>query len=108
MPPFFPPVAVFMALELSAMAAAIAAVKTRWPGANEWLILVPVLLAGRVLYVGLIYGFSLAIDLPAGFMAGLSFVKGWPGIVLMIAVVPVVARIGRRYVRRDARDARRP
>jgi hypothetical protein len=68
----------------------------RWPGANEYFVLVPVLLLGRALYVALVYAFSLAIKLPAGFMAGLSLAAGWPGIILMIAVVPPVARLRRR------------
>lgn len=95
MPPFYPPVALFMALELAVMAALIAAVVTRRPLVNEWLVLVPVLLFGRVLYVGLVYAFSLVIKLPAGFMAGLSLLGGWPGIILMIIAVPSVARIRR-------------
>lgn len=96
MPPFYPPVAVFMAIELGVMSFLIAAVVGRWPRANAWLVLIPVLLLGRVLYVGLVYAFSLAIDLPASFMAGVSFLGGWPGVILMVAVVPPVARTGRR------------
>ena len=103
MPPFFPPVAVFMSLELSVMAALIAWVCSRWPRVNEWLVLVPTLIFGRVLYVGLVYLFSLFIDLPAAFMAGLSFLSGWPGIVLMVAVVPVIARTSRSARQRVAR-----
>ncbi len=99
MPPFYPPVAVFMAIELAVMAALIAAAAGRWPRANEWLVLVPVLVFGRFLYVGLVYGFSLLIDLPARFMAGLSLLGGWPGIVLMIVVVPPVVRACRPRVR---------
>ncbi|MFH1130670.1 MAG: hypothetical protein V1754_05005 [Pseudomonadota bacterium] len=95
MPPFFPPVAVFMALELAVMTALIAAVYTRWPRINEWIILIPTLLFGRVMYVSLVYFFSLFINLPAAFMAGLSLLSGWPGIILMIVVVPFVARTGR-------------
>jgi hypothetical protein len=95
MPPFYPPVAVFMAIELAVMAGLISAIVTWRPRINEWLVLVPVLLLGRVLYVGLVYSFSLVIELPAGFMAGLSFLAGWPGIVLMIVAVPPVAMIRR-------------
>jgi len=102
MPPFFPPVAVFMALELSVMAALIAWICSRWPRVNEWLVLVPTLIFGRVFYVGLVYLFSLFIDLPAAFMAGLSLLSGWPGIVLMVAVVPVIARTSRSARRRVA------
>lgn len=93
MPPFYPPVAVFMSLELAIMSAVIAAVVRRRPKANEWLVLVPVLCFGRAVYVALVYVFSLAIKLPAGFMAGLSLLAGWPGIVLMIVVVPPVAKL---------------
>ncbi|MBP8303419.1 MAG: hypothetical protein KBE04_04755 [Phycisphaerae bacterium] len=95
MPPFYPPVAAFMALELAAMAGLIAALVQWRPKINEWLVLIPVLLLGRCLYVGLVYVFSLIVELPAGFLAGLSFVKGWPGILLMVAVVPPVAKIRR-------------
>ena len=109
MPPFFPPVAVFMAIELSVMAALLALLVGRFPRANEWLLLVPVLLFGRVLYVALVYGFSLVIELPAGFMATLSFVGGWPGIILMAVVVPPVAKVGRKTARlTDARDRSGP
>jgi hypothetical protein len=106
MPPFFPPVAVFMALELSVMAALIAWVCSSWPRVNEWLVLIPTLLLGRVLYVGLVYLFSLLIDLPAGFMAGLSLLSGWPGIILMVAVVPVIARTSRPARRRVVRPGK--
>ncbi len=96
MPPFYPPVAPCMALELAVMAALIAAVVAWRPSANQWLVLLPVLLLGRVLYVGLVYVFSRWIELPAAFMAGLSLLSGWPGMVLMAVVVPPVARLRRR------------
>lgn len=99
MPPFYPPVAVFMSIELGVMAALIALSVGRWPRANEWLVLIPVLLFGRVLYVALVYGFAQVIALPAGFMAALSFLSGWPGIILMAVVVPPVARAGRSTAR---------
>ena len=95
MPPFFPPVAVFMALEIAAMAALISWVMQRRPGTNELLVLVPTLALGRVIYVFLVYLFSRLIELPAGFMAGLSLLSGWPGLVLMVITVPPVARAGR-------------
>ncbi len=96
MPPFFPPVAPCMAVELALMVGLIAIVKQRWPRANETMVLIPVLLLGRGIYVGLVYGFSLAIKLPAGFMAGLSLLGGWPGLILMVLVVPALARAGRK------------
>ena len=77
MPPFYPPVAIFMSLELAAMSFLIAAAVKRWARANDYCVLVPVLLFGRVMYVGLVYAL-LAIRLPAEFVAGLSFIAGWP------------------------------
>lgn len=93
MPPLYPPVALFMALELSFMAALIAGVLRLRPQAGERLLLLPVLCCGRALYVALVYAFSRLIGLPAGFMAGLSILSGWPGVVLMLVVVPPVARL---------------
>ena len=99
MPPFYPPVALFMALELGAMSALIAFAVRRWPKLNIWLVLTPVLLFGRVLYIALVYAFALVVHLPAGFLAGLSILAGWPGIVLMLVVVPPVVTISRRTIR---------
>lgn len=99
MPPFYPPIAVFMAVELAVMAALLSFVAGRWPQVNEWLVLLPVLLIGRVLAVVQVYAFSQLIALPAGFMATLSFLSGWPGILLMAVVVPPVARARRRTAR---------
>jgi len=99
MPPFFPPVAVFMSIELAVMSAVIAWIVQRRPRVQEWMVLVPVLLLGRALYVGLVYAFSLAIHLPAAFMAGLSLLGGWPGIILMVVVVPPLARMRQRTAR---------
>lgn len=95
MPPLYPPVAPAMALELAAMAALIALARGRWPRANEWLLLTPVLLLGRVLYVAIAWSFAQAVELPAAFVAGLSLLGGWPGIVLMIVGVPPIARLSR-------------
>ena len=104
MPPLYPPVAAAMSLELAVMSALIALVVTRWPAVNEWLVLLPVLAVGRVLYIAIVYAFSRAIALPATFIAGLSFLAGWPGVVLMLIVVPPVARFGRH--RRQHRRGR--
>lgn len=96
MPPFHPPVAVVMAAELGVMAALTAGVRTRWPRVNEWLLLAPVLLFGRALHVAAVYGLARVLELPAAFLAGLSFAAGWPGILLMMSVIPVTVRGGLR------------
>ena len=93
MPPFYPPVAVFMALELAVMAALLSWLHRRWPSISVLFLLVPVLLLGRILSVGLVYAFSRMMTLPAPFLAGVSLLSGWPGIVLMLVVVPVLVRM---------------
>lgn len=93
MPPFYPPVAPIMSVELGLMAWIISAFTTRWPRANPWLILIPVLALGRALNFALIYTSALLIELPAGFLAGASLLAGWPGIVLIIVTVPPLVRL---------------
>jgi len=36
------------------------------------------------------------MTLPARFVAGLSLIAGWPGLLLMLAVVPVLVAVIRR------------
>lgn len=92
MPPLYPPVAPIMSLELGAMALLIS-LGYRWrPQANEWVVLIPVLLFGRILGVLLNYGAAQVMELPAGLVAGISLLSGWPGILLMVATVPPLVR----------------
>ena len=72
-----------------------------WPGARPptngscWRLL--------WLNVALVYGVSLLLELPAGFLAGVSFLAGWPGVVLMLLVVPPVVRATRERTPWSAR-----
>ena len=93
MPPFYPPIAPVMSVELAVMCGTIALARARWPQCNEWLLLVPVLLAGRILNFFLMYALAEVMNLPPGFVAGLSFVAGWPGVVLMLLVIPPLVRM---------------
>ena len=85
------------------MADLIAAVLAWRPAANEWLLLAAVVAFGRGLNVALVYGVSLLLELPAGFLAGVSFLAGWPGVVLMLLVVPPVVRATRERTPWSAR-----
>jgi hypothetical protein len=105
MPPFYPPVAVFMSLELGLSALVLSALNVRFPRANPWLLLTPVLVGGRFLYVGLVYGFARAVELPAAFVAGASLLSGWPGVVLMLVVVPPLVL---RFARSKRNEMPRP
>jgi hypothetical protein len=93
MPPLFPPVAPAMAIELAAMAGGLAFLRRRWPAAPVFLHLLFVLVIGRFLNAGLLYASSLWLDLPAAFIAGISFISGWPGLILMMVVIPPIARV---------------
>ena len=106
MPPFYPPVAVMIAVELAFMAAVLSLCVQRWPRINEWGLLLAVLVLGRCLYLALVYGCSLLLTLPAAFMAGVSFLSGWPGVILLMVVVPPLARTRKASARLRAEHGR--
>jgi hypothetical protein len=93
MPPFVPPVAPVMAVELALMAALIGTLRSAFPRLPAWCALALALAIGRVVNAGLLYGAARAMALPAGFVAGISLLSGWPGLALMMAVVPQVVRL---------------
>ena len=95
MPPFYPPVAPAMSLELALMALVIGTTRALFPRINTLIVLIPVLAIGRVVNAVLFYWLALCIDLPARFIAGISLLSGWPGLVLMIVAVPAIVRLSR-------------
>jgi len=100
MPPFVPPIAPIMAVELAFISALIAGGSWMRPSLSPLVILFPALIAGRLLNFALSYGAALLLDLPPWFAASLSFLAGWPGVILMLIVVPpLVGVIGRRGAR---------
>ncbi len=107
MPPLFPPIAPVMAIELGLMAALIAFCVRRWPRLNAWVVLLPILLTGRALHVAMMFLVASFIQLPAGVMAGVSFLTGWPGIILMLVVVPPIAKVGRELARSNTSSRER-
>lgn len=94
MPPFYPPVAVAMAVELSVMAALASWASRRWPR-SVLLVLVPVLLLGRALQAGAGALIGVVVDLPPQFLSVVRVVSGWPGLVLMVVVIPPLVRLAR-------------
>jgi niacin transporter len=99
MPPFYPPMAAFMAIELGLMTALLAWVRGRWPRTNPWLLLAGILALGRAIHLGLVYACASAFALPAAFVAEVSFLAGWPGMLLMLGTVPAIVRIVERQSR---------
>jgi hypothetical protein len=96
MPPLMPPVAPVMTVELSIMAGLLAVVRQRWPSVSPVILLAPVLVLGRILNAGVMYVVAMVLDLPAGFIAGISFIAGWPGLAVMMIVLPPIALLARR------------
>ena len=64
------------------------------------LVAVPVLLVvlalGRLYYFGAMLLLARWLQLPAVFVAGLSVVAGWPGVVLMLVTIPSIVAAARR------------
>lgn len=88
MPPLFPPVALWMAVELGVMAAlASLLARRRWLPAP--IAVASALLVGRLLYAGLIFATGRWLALPAGLLTVVSLAAGWPGMVLAIVAVPL-------------------
>ncbi len=65
MPPFYPPIAFIMSIELATMCGIIALVRMALPKINELIILIPVLFLGRCIGIGLIYLMAVFMKLPA-------------------------------------------
>jgi hypothetical protein len=108
MPPLVPPVAVWMAVELGAMAFAASWLRRglRWPPIA---VLAIALVGGRLLYAALVYGTSLLLHLPAGLLTVASLLSPWPGILLALAALPpVVALVERRDRSHPSTDAEPP
>ena len=95
MPPFYPPVAPVMALELALMAGIIGTVRLILPRINTLILLIPVLAIGRIAGAALLYLIAGVIGLPATFVAGIALLSGWPGLLIMIVAIPTIVRLSR-------------
>lgn len=93
MPPFYPPVAPVMAVELAVMSAMIGITRQFFPRVRVLIVLIPVLSLGRALNAGLMYLIAGYLGLPSAFVAGISFLSGWPGIALMLVAIPSLVRL---------------
>jgi len=92
MPPFFPPIAPWMAVELGLMTG-LAALLHRRRALPPWVIVAIVLVVGRLAYAGLVYATGLWLKLPAGLLTVASLLAGWPGMVLALVAVPAAVRL---------------
>lgn len=92
MPPFFPPVAPWMAVELALMAG-LASLLHRRRALPPWAIVALVLVIGRLVYAALVYGTASWLKLPAGVVTIASLLAGWPGMILALVAVPSSVRL---------------
>ncbi|MGN0853447.1 MAG: energy-coupling factor ABC transporter ATP-binding protein [Kiritimatiellia bacterium] len=87
MPLLWPPLAAVLSLELAVQVGLLAVLRKR-----PRLALAAVLPLGRALHAGLVWMLALKFpNLPAAGISFLSFAAGWPGVLLMMAFVPVFA-----------------
>jgi hypothetical protein len=92
MPPFFPQIAPWMAIELGLMAG-LAAVLHRRRTLPPWAIVAIVLVVGRLVYAVLVYATGLWLQLPAGVWTVASLLVGWPGMILALVAVPAAVTL---------------
>lgn len=91
MPPFFPPIAPWMAVELGLMAG-LASLLHRRRTLPPWAIVAIVLVVGRLAYALLVYVTGLWLELPAGVWTVASLLAGGPGMILALVAVPAAVR----------------
>jgi len=84
-----------------AMSLVIAWGRARFPSLPTLALLLPALCLGRILYVAMAWGSARMLTLPARFVAGLSLIAGWPGLLLMALTVPTVVAVITRAARRS-------
>ena len=91
MPPFFPPVAPIMCIELSVLAGSISLFykKFKW---NIRISLIGAIILSRTVYVVILLLIIPLMKLPPGVLTTAAAISGIPGIILMIAVVPFAVK----------------
>jgi hypothetical protein len=94
MPPWFPPVALWMAVELGLVALVANLLGRRMP--LPWA-LASSLLLGRCVYAGLVFATAQLLSLPPGLLAVASWLSVWPGLLLAMLVVPTSVAALRRW-----------
>ena len=88
MPPFYPPVAILMMIELGSFCFIISLIKRKTPLHNIAVLSISILIE-RVIMIGLYYGIMPLFGINFGLFTVYALIKGLPGILLMLLVVPV-------------------
>lgn len=88
MPPFYPPIAILMMIELGAFCFLISLLKSK-SRLNNITILVISILAERILMVVLYYFVMPLFKINFGVISFYAIMKSFPGIILMLIIVPL-------------------
>ncbi len=95
MPPFYPPVALWMTGELAAAGAVVALVGGS--GRRHAVVAVAAgLVAARLVQALLVFGSATLMDLPPRVLTIATFVSSWPGMILALVAVPAAVTLLRR------------
>ena len=95
MPPFYPPIAFWLAGELAAAGSVVSALDARFRPAPV-LSVAAGLASGRLVQAALVLATAGLVDLPARFLTLAAFVVSWPGMVLALVAVPAAVALLRR------------
>ena len=95
MPPFYPPVALWMVGELAVAGGVVALVDGRIHP-RPVVSVAAGLAAARAVQAVLVFLSAGLMDLPARFLTTAAFVAAWPGMILALLAVPVAVAILRR------------
>lgn len=95
MPPFYPPVALWMTGELAAAGAVVALVDGS--GRRHPVVAVAAgLVAARLVQALLVFGSAMLMELPPRVLTIATFVASWPGMILALVAVPAAVTLLRR------------
>ena len=95
MPPFYPPVALWMTGELAAAGAVVALVGGS--GRRHPVVAVAAgLVAARFVQAFLVFGSAMLMELPPRVLTIATFVSSWPGMILALVAVPATVTLLRR------------
>jgi hypothetical protein len=91
MPPLFPPVAFSMSLECAVLSGTAAAIYRGRPS-RLWSALIAAILLGRSTSLGATWLLAHLLHMPATIVTAAALVQGLPGVLLQLAVVPLIVR----------------
>ncbi len=91
MPPFFPPI-VFIMMAEGAVLGALPALLYRRLNLNPWLTASITVLADRLVLLVSVLLLSRLLELPGGMLTAAALIKGLPGAVLLVVVIPPLVK----------------